>query len=152
MRTMRVLVVEQEFGERAREFGLADAGWAEKDERADRPLGIAESGARTANGIGDSLQRRILADDALAQAFFHGDQLFDFAFEHLRDRNAGPLGDDARDVFFVDFFFEHALAALVFHLLAEFCEFLFSLRNESIANLGDALVCCLCAARIALRP
>ena len=26
--------------------------------------------------------------------------------------NAGPLGDDTRDVFFVDFFFEHALAAL----------------------------------------
>ena len=31
------------------------------------------------------------------------------AFEHLRDRNSGPLGDDLGDVFFVHFLFQHAL-------------------------------------------
>ena len=35
MRIMRLLVVEEELGERARELGLADAGRAEEDERAD---------------------------------------------------------------------------------------------------------------------
>ena len=106
-----VLVVEQELGQRARQFGFADAGRAQEDERTDRPLGIAQPRARTANGIGHALERCVLADHALPQALFHGDQLLDFAFEHLRDRNAGPLGDDAGDVFFVHFFFQHALAA-----------------------------------------
>ncbi len=92
-------------------------------------LGSLESGAGTANGVGDALERCVLADDALAQAFFHGDQFLDFAFEHLRDRDAGPLGDDARDVFFVDFFFQHALAALALHLLAELGQFFFGLRD-----------------------
>ena len=40
-----VLVVEEEFGEGARGFGLADAGGAEEDEAADGLLGIAEAGA-----------------------------------------------------------------------------------------------------------
>ena len=38
----RVLVVEEKFGERARGFGLADAGGAEEDEAADGALRIAE--------------------------------------------------------------------------------------------------------------
>ena len=91
-----VLVVEQKFGESAGQFGFADASGAEKNKGADRALGIAESGAGTANGVGHALQRCVLADNALAQALFHRDQLFDFAFEHFRDRNSGPLGDDAR--------------------------------------------------------
>ena len=102
-------------------------------------LGSLKPGARTANGVGHALQRLVLADDALAQAFFHRDQLLDFAFEHLRDRDSGPLGDDAGDVFFVDFFFQHALAALALHLLAELGQFFFGLANQAVANFGDAL-------------
>ena len=112
----RVLVVEQEFGERTGEFGLADTRRSEENEGTDRPLRIAKPGTRTANCIGHPLERRILADDALAQALFHRDQLLHFAFEHLGDGNAGPLGDDARDVFFVDFFLEHALFTRTLHL------------------------------------
>ena len=78
-----VLVVEQKFGEGACQLRLAHAGWAEEDEGADRTLGITESRARPANGIGHPLQSRILANDAQAQAFLHGDQLFHFAFQHL---------------------------------------------------------------------
>ena len=39
----RPLVVEQELGERARELGLADAGRAEEQERADRPVRIGQT-------------------------------------------------------------------------------------------------------------
>ena len=46
-----VLVVEEEFGERARELGFADAGRAEEDERADRPVLILQAGARAAHGV-----------------------------------------------------------------------------------------------------
>ncbi len=38
----RALVVEHELGERTRELGLADAGRAEEDERADRPVRILQ--------------------------------------------------------------------------------------------------------------
>ena len=40
IRTMALLVVEQELGQRARQLGLADAGRAQEDERADRPLRV----------------------------------------------------------------------------------------------------------------
>ena len=43
------------------------------------------------------------------------------------------------DVFFVDFFFEHALAGLAFHLLAQLGEFFFGLADQAVADFGDAL-------------
>ena len=49
----RPLVVEQELGERARQLGLADAGRAEEDEAADRPVRILEPGARAAHRVRD---------------------------------------------------------------------------------------------------
>src|SRR5687768_11737735 len=42
----RVLIVEQEFGERARKLSLADAGRAEEDEAAQWPVGILQAGDR----------------------------------------------------------------------------------------------------------
>ena len=106
-----MLVVKQEFGESTGKFGFADTCRPQEDEGANRALGIAESGARTANRVGHALKGSILADHALAQALLHCDELFDLALEHLRDGNAGPLGDDAGDVFFVHFFFQHACGA-----------------------------------------
>ena len=41
----RLLVVEQELGERASQLGLADAGGAQEDERADRPVRVLDAGA-----------------------------------------------------------------------------------------------------------
>ena len=42
----RVLGVEHELGQRARQLGLADAGRAEEQERADRAVGVAAGPAR----------------------------------------------------------------------------------------------------------
>ena len=64
----RVLVVEQELGERARRLRLADAGGAEEDERADRAVRILQSGAGAAHRVGDRLHGLVLADDALGRA------------------------------------------------------------------------------------
>src|SRR5437899_750955 len=136
----RAFVVEKKFGESAGQFGFSDARWTQKDERANRPFGIAQSSAGTANCVGNAFQRRILAHDSLAQALFHRDQLFHLAFEHLGNWNSRPLGDDARDIFFVDFFFEHALLALALDLLAELGEFLLGLRTEPVTDLRDALI------------
>ena len=49
----RLLVVEQELGERARQLGLADAGRAEEQEAAERPVRILQAGARAADRVGD---------------------------------------------------------------------------------------------------
>ena len=76
-------------------------------------LRIAQPGARTANRIGHPRQRLILPDHALAQPVFHLHQLLHFAFQHLRDRNARPLRDDLRDIFFVDLFLQHARCRLL---------------------------------------
>src|SRR5262249_22012604 len=44
----RVLVVEEKFGECAREFSLTHARWAQENEAADGTSWIAQAGARTA--------------------------------------------------------------------------------------------------------
>src|SRR5580700_12047223 len=84
-----VLVVEEELSQSTRKFGLTDARRAEEDEGTDRALGIGQSGAGTADGIGYALQRLVLPNHTLAQTIFHRDQLANFALEHLRNRNAG---------------------------------------------------------------
>ena len=104
-------VVEEELGEGAGGLGFADAGGAEEDEAADGTLGVGEAGAAAADGVGDDGERGVLADDALAQAVLHGDELLHLAFEHLGDGDAGPLGDDGGDVFLVHLFLEHSVRA-----------------------------------------
>ncbi len=45
----------------------------------------------------------LLADDALAEAVFHADEFFAFAFAQIGDGDAGPRADDFGDVFLGDF-------------------------------------------------
>ena len=92
------------FGQRLAEFGLADAGRSEEQERADGPIGILQAAATAADGVGHGLDRFVLADHALVQSFFHDQQLRLFGFQHARDGNAGPGADD-----FGDFVFGHFL-------------------------------------------
>ncbi len=94
-------------------------------------LRIAQPGARTADRIRHPRQRLILADHALAQAIFHGHQLVHFAFEHLRDWNAGPFAHDLGDVFLVHFFLEHA-RLLGVHLGAELLDLRVELRQLAV--------------------
>ena len=58
----RLLGVEHELGQRPGQLGLADAGRAEEEEAADRPVGVGEPGARAAQRVGDRLDRLVLAD------------------------------------------------------------------------------------------
>ena len=98
----RVLVAEQVFGERARELGLADAGRAQEDERADRTLGVLEAGARAADGARDRNDRVVLADDPAVQGLLHAGELGRLLLLELRQRDAGPPRDDILDVVLAD--------------------------------------------------
>ena len=86
----RLLVVEQEAGEGAGELGLADAGRAEEQERADRTARVLEPGTCPADGVGHGLDGLVLADDALVEALLHADELGLLAFHQAADRDAGP--------------------------------------------------------------
>ena len=56
----------------------------------------------------------MLAHYALVKAIFNGDQLFPFALEHSRDWDSGPFGDDPRNIFTINFLFQHSLDPLDF--------------------------------------
>ena len=103
----RLLVVEHELGERAGELRLADAGRAEEDERADRPIGVLQAGARAAERVRDRGDRLVLTDDALVQALLQVDQLRGLRLEQPVDRDAGPAGDGGGDVVLVDLLLDH---------------------------------------------
>ena len=48
------------------------------------------------HGLGDGLDRLVLADDALVQLLVQVQQLLHLAFQQLRDGHAGPAADDLR--------------------------------------------------------
>ena len=98
----RVLVAEQELGERAAELGLADARGAEEDERAGRALRVLEPGARAADRLRDGLDRGVLADHALVELLLHAHQLLGLGLGELEDRDAGPHRDDVGDLLLAD--------------------------------------------------
>ncbi len=107
----RLLVVEEKLGERLRELGLADAARSEKEERPDRLARIAQSHAAAAHGARDGAHRFALPDDALGEALLHLEELVALGLEHLADGDAGPVAEDARDVFLGDHV-RHVAAAL----------------------------------------
>src|SRR3954462_14788129 len=98
----RVLVAEQELGQRAGELRLADAGGAQEDERSGRPLGILDPGASAADGLRHRLDGDVLADDALVQLLLHADQPLRLGLGQLEDRDARPHRDDVGDLLLPD--------------------------------------------------
>ncbi len=137
----RLFRVEQEFGERLAQLGLADAGRAEEQERAVRSIRIGEAGTRAADRIGYGAHCFGLADDALRECVLHVEELLALAFEHLRHGDAGPLGDDFRDFLFGDLVAQE-LGRLLFGAAR---------GGESTLELGDLAVCELGHAREILR-
>ncbi len=137
----RLLVVEQEFGEGPGKLGLADAGRAEEQERADRAARILEAGTRSPNGVGDRLDGLVLADHPLVESLLHADELGHLAFEQPRHRNARPLRDDLGDVVGRDLFLEQRARTLEGgHRRFLLGEALGQLALGAVFQLGGALV------------
>ena len=132
----RGFVVEQVFGERFGQLGLADAGGAEEHERADRPVRILQAGACAAHRGRNGSNRFGLADDALADHLLHAQELFLLAFEHPVDRHTGPARDDLRDVIGGDGLLDHRAFAVAFGR----GKLLLQVRNRVVGELAGALV------------
>jgi Protein of unknown function (DUF3170). len=91
----------------------------------------SERPARSApDGVGHDAHGLVLTDDALRERLLHAQELLLLALEHLGDGNAGPLGDDFRDLLLGD------LVAHQARLLA----FRFLRLRETLLELGDTAV------------
>jgi hypothetical protein len=64
------------------------------------------------------------------------DELLDFSLHHARNRNTGPLGDDAGDIVLADFLLEEGVALDGFELLLGGLDVLFDLAEPAVAELG----------------
>ena len=131
----RVLAVEHELGQRARQLGLADAGGPDEQERADRPVGVLEAGARAPERIRHGLDRLVLADHPRVQALLHVHELLDLALHQARDRDPRPLGDDLRDVLGVDDILE--ISGPTHTVVACGVVLCFGGRRQLLLELGD---------------
>ena len=106
------LAVEEELGEGLGQLGLADAGRAEEEERADRPVRVLQPGPAPSDGVGHGLDGLVLADHPEVDLVLQLDELVALGREHLRHRDAGPLADDLGDLLGVDLFLEEPPAVL----------------------------------------
>ncbi len=80
-------------------------------------------------------QRRVLADDAIAQPLFHVHQLLNFAFEQTARRNSRPFADDLGDFFLADFFLQHRMIFLQLgQLVLRRLQFFFRGGKLAVAN------------------
>jgi hypothetical protein len=98
----RLLVAEEELGERLGQLGLADARRAQEDERAAGALRVLQAGAGAADGLADRLDGVLLADDPLVQLVLHAQELGRLLLGELVDRDAGPQREHLGDGLLVD--------------------------------------------------
>ena len=98
----RVLVVEEELGQRLGQLGLPDTGRAQEDERAARALRVLEAGPGPADGPRQGLDGLFLADDPLVQLVLHAEELGRLLLGEAVDGDAGPVGQNLGDDLLVD--------------------------------------------------
>ena len=148
----RFFVVEEEVRQRLGQLRLTDAGGAEEEERACRPVLIGNTSARTAYRVGHSLHSFILTDHAMTQDFLHGQELFGFALHHLAGRDAGPCGDNFGHCLGGDFLREHGVLFGRVHGLLGRVQLLFQFRNGAIAQLCYLFVVAVALCDFRIRP
>ncbi len=128
----RVVVVEQEGGERLGEFGLAHARGAEEQEAAERPVGILQTRPRTAHGLGHRVDRLALTDHPFAEQLLHLQQLLALALEHPVDGDAGRAADHAGDIVLGHFLAQQRVLGVA----RGFLDLLFQRGNTPVGQLA----------------
>ena len=130
-----VFVIKQKLSQTLAQFGFADAGRPQKQERPNRLVRVGNSGTRAAYRIGDGFHRLILPDDAFFQIIFQMQQLFAFGRQHFVCRNACPFGNDFGYVFGLN-----RLLFGLFRTLLQLCQFRIQLRDNAVLKLSGAFV------------
>jgi hypothetical protein len=117
------------------QFGFADAGGPQEQERADGPVGVAQAGAAAADGVADgAMMASSWPTTRVRTSLFHLHQALALALEHARDGDAGPLADDLGDVLFGDLVVDHGRAVASWR--AGFGLFEFGASSLQLARIG----------------
>ena len=98
----RVLVAEEEFGERLGQPRLTDTGRAGEDERTTGALRVLQAGTRAPDRLADGADGVFLADDPLVQLVLHAEQTRGLLLGELEDGDTCPVGQDLGDLLVVD--------------------------------------------------
>src|SRR5918997_121535 len=93
-----VLLAEEVLGEGTGELGLADARGPEEDEASDRALRVLDAGPGAPYGLGDGLDRLLLAHYPLVQDGLEVQEPLGLLLDDVGRGDAGPLLEDAGDV------------------------------------------------------
>src|SRR3989344_919515 len=102
----RFVIVEHKGPDRFGELGFAYTGGAEKNKGTDRPVWVADAGARAADHVGHSLDSFILANYSFSEFRFHFFELDSLFFQHLGERYASPARYNFGYIFGRDLFFQ----------------------------------------------
>ena len=78
----RRLAVEEELREGPGQLGLAHARGTQEEERADRPVGVLQSGPAAAHRVGDRVHGVVLVHHPEVDLFFEPEQLLALGGEH----------------------------------------------------------------------
>ena len=114
------LVAVDGFGQRLGEFGLADAGGTQEQERGHGLAAFAQTRARQPHRIRHRAYRLVLPHQALVQTLLQVQQLLALLHRQLIERDAGQTRDDLGHVFRLDFGAAEPLALPVLDLRLEF--------------------------------
>lgn len=99
----RVVVAEQEVGQRLGQLGLTDTGRPGEDERARGAPRVLQTSTGTADRLGDGLDGVLLADDPLVQLVLHAQQPSGFFLGQLEHGDTGPVAQHLGDLLIIDF-------------------------------------------------
>ncbi len=136
----RALVVEQKISQRTRRFCLADTGWTEEEETADRTARILKARPGAPHRVRDRRHRVALADDTMRELLLEFRQACTFRLEHPLHRDTRPLCDHGSDVVITHFFLQEATPAVAHrHDRLRLRQLALKLRDPPILNLRRQL-------------
>jgi len=95
----RLFIAKYGFGQRFREFRLADARRSEKQKGSDRLVCLTEPRARHTHRIAHGDDGIVLPYDSFTQRLFHPEQLLALFLRQIGHGNAREARDDLRDRF-----------------------------------------------------
>ena len=92
------LVIEKEFRQSLRQFGLSHTGSTHEQERTDRPLLVLKARTRATDRIRNRLYGRILTHYPLMQFRLHAQKFLPLALQHPVHRDTGPFRNNLRNI------------------------------------------------------
>ena len=98
----RFLIVEHELSQCFGQLCFPNTGRPDKNKRPNRTSGVFQAAPGAPDGISHRFYCLRLTYHSLMQPVFHLQQFILFIFQHLRDRDAGPLVDDLGNIVDID--------------------------------------------------